>query len=116
MYKRLVEALHEFDVPTKDVNEVLDEIKKAPSDEDAVASIEVRKDDWDPKGTRKPGRGPKVTAREANRSIGALLNKDVSYWVDMTAVDDVLPKWEAMLNLANQVIAEYRRLGDQAAA
>jgi hypothetical protein len=114
-FRALVEALTAYDVPTSDLNELLNDIKKAPTDDDAVRMIEERCEDLPPSGTRRSGRGPRVTAKEANRSIGALIKHDVSYWVDLTVAEDVRPKWEALAELAASVLAEYHRLNEHAA-
>jgi ParB-like chromosome segregation protein Spo0J len=109
-FRALVDALDTYAVPTDDVNEVLDEVRRAPSDDVAVQLIEERTEGWQPRGERRPGKGPRVTAREANRSISALTKHPLSYWVDVTVRDEQLPRWRELADLAAAVIAEYERL------
>lgn len=115
-FAAVVEALSTFDVSTDDLNKLINDVKKAQSDDDAVSIVRSRSDDWEPKGTRRQG-GQRITAREAYRSITALTNKPVEYWVDLTEAEVALPKWETLERLAANVLAEYRRQrGDDAVA
>jgi hypothetical protein len=108
-FQAAVKAFTTYDVPSAEVKEIFATIKKASSDEDAVALVESRAEVWEPRGIRRQGRGPRVVAREAYKSIGALTKHDAAYWVDMTEMQTALPKWEALLVLAQSVLVEYSK-------
>lgn len=115
-FQALVEVMNERVVPTKEFAETLDEVKKASSDAVAVSGLRERAESWEPRAGLPANRvSHAVTARNAYRGIGALVNHPVDYWVDMTVADEALPKWESVLDLAAAVVAEYKLHAEAAA-
>lgn len=109
-FRETVAALDGRNPTNEQFKELLDAVRTASSDSDAVAQVRYAADDWEPAGKYRTGQGPASTAKTANRSIGSLIKHDPSYWVDATLADEQLPKWEALAALAQHVVEEYRRL------
>lgn len=106
-FKAIVTALSTYDVPSRDFNEMVEATRKASSDDEAIKLVEERTENYEPRGTRRYGRGPKVTAREAYRGIGMLTNHPVSYWVDLTEKETAVEKWQSLVKLAQGVLQAY---------
>ena len=109
-FAETVKALAERSPSADQFRELVAAVSSATSDDAAVDVIRDAVDDWEPVGKYPKGQAGHSSARDANKSIGALVKHDAAYWVDMAVADEQLPKWERLHALAGQVIDEYRRL------
>jgi ParB-like chromosome segregation protein Spo0J len=114
-FKLLVEELQRGRPDDRDTKEVVAAVLEATSDDVAVSVIAEAAADWTPIGP-DPGSVPPSPAREAKKFLGGLVKHPASHWVDVRHVDDLLPKWEQLAEIAAQVVAEYRRLTSAAVA
>jgi ParB-like chromosome segregation protein Spo0J len=109
-FAEIAKAMADRQPSAEQFKQLVADVQSAPSDDAAVEAITDAAADWEPAGKYPRGQAGHSTAKDANRSIGALLKHDAAYYVDLALTDEQLPKWEQLQLLAGQVIDEYRRL------
>lgn len=109
-FVELVSALNEREPSSDQFNAAIDSVMKASSDEEAANVVRLQSEDWEPLGKFRPGKVGASTAKRANAPIASLLKNSASFYVDMTLVDEQMPKWERLQDLVEEVLSEYRRL------
>jgi hypothetical protein len=109
-FAALVTAMAEREVPTTEVPKLIERVKNATSDDDAVEQVHQGTADLPRRGAgQRPGHQRKIVARDAYRAIGALLAHPAEHWVDLGIVAEATPRWEQLRALADQVLTQYEQ-------
>jgi len=109
-FKELVTAIATHQVPNKDLKDLVKAVEAAPSDIAAVEAIKEAALGWperDPADNSRRHSKPSQ-ALSAKMPLGRLLKQPAEEWIDLSCRDELLPRWEELRELADQVIAGYQ--------